>query len=58
MVETKQDWEIEAKNVPLADRKLEPEELPKSDKKNYFPEAHYVFERYNYPAGKRDSAVA
>lgn len=54
MVETKQDWEIEAQNIPLADREIKPAEVPKSDKKNYYPDPHYVFERYNYPAGKRN----
>jgi len=54
MVETKQDWEIEAENIPLSERKLDPEELPKTDKKNYFPQPHYVFELYNNPPGARN----
>ncbi|MBQ8475491.1 hypothetical protein IJ531_00355 [bacterium] len=54
MVETKQEWEIEAQNVPLADRELKKSEAPKSDKRNYYPEPHYTFEKYNYPAGKRE----
>lgn len=53
MVETKQEWEQSAQNVPLKDRKIEHTQEPQSDKKNYYPQAHYVFERYNYPAGKR-----
>ena len=53
MVETKEEYEIQAQNVPLQDRKLEPRQEPKTDKKNYYPEPHYVFERYNYPAGQR-----
>lgn len=54
MPETKQEWLIEAKNVPLEERKLEIVEPPKSDKKNYYPEPKYKFEKYNYPQGKRD----
>lgn len=54
MPETKQEWLIEAQDVPLIDRKLEVIEPPKSDKKNYYPEVHYSFEKYNYPQGKRD----
>ena len=53
MVETKQEYEIEAQNVPLKDRKLEVQQEPESDKKNYYPKPHYVFERYNYPPGQR-----
>ena len=54
MVETRQDWEKEAQNIPLQDRELEKTEEPKTDRKNYFPKPRYTFERYNYPAGKRD----
>jgi hypothetical protein len=54
MVETKEEWEQEAKNVPLSERKLKQQEEPKTDKKYYFPKAHYVFERYNYPPGSRE----
>ena len=54
MVETKQDWEYEAQNIPLSDRELKEVEAPKTDKKNYYPEAHYVFEKYNYPPGTRN----
>lgn len=54
MVETKQDWEKEAQNVNLEQRKLKDYTPPKSDKKHYYPEPKYVFERYNYPAGSRE----
>jgi len=54
MVETKQDWEKEAQNVNLEQRKLNDFQPPKSDKKHYYPEIKYVFERYNYPAGSRE----
>jgi len=54
MVETKEEWEIQAQNVPLADREVKREEAPKTDKKNYYPKPHYTFIRYNYPAGQRD----
>ena len=53
MVETTQDCEQEAKDVPLEDRTIEPIEPPITDKKNYFPEMHYTFELYNYPPGTR-----
>ena len=53
MVETKEEYEIQAQNVPLKDRVLEIQQAPKTDKKNYYPEIHYVFERYNYPPGSR-----
>ena len=54
MVETKQDWEKESQNVNLNQRKLKDFEPLKSDKKHYYPELNYVFERYNYPAGSRE----
>lgn len=54
MPETKQEWLIEAQNIPLEDRKLEIIEPPKSDKKHYYPDVKYTFEKYNYPQGKRD----
>ena len=54
MVETKQDWEQEAKNIPLENRKLENFEEPKSTKKFYYPEAKYVFEKYNANPGQRE----
>ena len=53
MVETKEEYEIQAQNVPLEDRKPEIQQEPRSDKKNYYPTPHYVFERYNYPPGQR-----
>ena len=54
MVETKQEWEKESQNVNLEQRKLKDFEPPKSDKKHYYPEIKYAFERYNYPAGSRE----
>ena len=55
MVETKQEWEIEAQNIPINERKkTETIKSPESDKKNYYPERHYIFEKYNYPVGTRE----
>lgn len=54
MPETKQQWLQEAQSVPLEERKLEVVEPPKSDKKYYYPDIHYVFEKYNYPQGKKE----
>ncbi len=54
MVETKQEWLIEAADVPLSERKVEIKEEPKSDKKFYYPELRYVFDKYNYLPGKRE----
>ena len=53
MVETKQEWEIEAQNVPLIEREQENYQDPKSTKKYFQPSPHYTFEKYNYPQGKR-----
>ena len=53
MVETKQEWEIEAQNIPLEERELKVPEIPKSTKKYHIPPPHYVFEKYNYPQGTR-----
>ena len=53
MVETKQEWEIEAENIPLSERKTEVYQEEKSTKKYFQPTPHYVFEKYNYPQGKR-----
>ncbi len=53
MVETVEEWQQEAQDVPLADREPEVQKEPESDKKNYFPKPHYNFEKYNYPAGSR-----
>ena len=54
MVETKQDWLIEAEDIPLEERKQEEIKEPKSDKKYYYPTVNYIFEKYNYPPGKRE----
>ena len=65
MVETKQEWEVESINIPLADRDLfadekkvktkeEIKEEKKKQKRFHVPEAKYVFEKYNYPHGKRE----
>ncbi len=54
MPETKQQWLIEAQNIPLEERKLKITEPPKSDKKHHYPEIGYIFEKYNYPQGKRE----
>lgn len=54
MVETKQEWEIEAQNVPLYLRELKDYKEPETDKTFYYPEPHYVFEKYNYPQGTRE----
>ena len=54
MPETYQQWQIDAQDIPMKDRKLNIIKEPTSDKKNYYPEAHYRFEKYNYPQGTRD----
>ncbi len=54
MVETRQDWEQEAKNIPLEQRKLDDFEEPKSTKKFYYPKTKYVFEKYNANPGQRE----
>ena len=53
MPETKQEWDIEAKNIPLEEREIK-EEKQEIDKKFYTPETKYVFEAYNYPQGTRE----
>lgn len=54
MVQTSQEWEIQAQNVPLNERELKDYVAPSSTKRNYIPRPTYVFERYNYPQGKRE----
>ncbi len=54
MVETKQEWLEESKNVPLKDREIKEEKEPIDEKKFYMPEAKYGFEKYNYPQGTRE----
>lgn len=54
MVETLEEWQKEAQNVPLEERKIK-EEKPQIDAKKYYvPELKYTFEAYNYPQGKRE----
>ncbi|MBQ8847728.1 MAG: hypothetical protein IJ003_02145 [Candidatus Gastranaerophilales bacterium] len=54
MVETKQEWEQEAQNIPLNQRIIEDKKPEIDEKKYYVPEQKYVFEKYNYPQGKRE----
>ena len=54
MVETKEEWLIEAENIPLEERKVETIKELVSDKKYYYPPAKYIFGKYNYPPGKRE----
>ena len=54
MVETRQEWETEAQNVPLSERKIEKQKEEVDPKKYFIPEFKYVFERYNYPQGTRE----
>lgn len=54
MVETRQEWEIQAQNVPLENRTIEPYTPPQSNDKVTYPEPHFVFELYNKPPGSRD----
>ena len=53
MVETKQEWEAESKNVPLRYRELKQAEK-EEDKNIIIPDAKYSFARYNYPQGTRE----
>lgn len=54
MVETKQEWEVEAQNIPLKDRIIK-DKKPEIDKKKYYvPEQNYILEKYNYPQGHRE----
>jgi len=54
MVETRQQWEAEAQNVPLEQRKLEDKKPEIDTKKFNIPETKYTFEAYNYPQGTRE----
>ena len=38
MVETVEEWENEAQDIPIEEREIKPRELPKTDKKFYYPE--------------------
>lgn len=53
MVETKQEWETEAADVPLSERPPYNNITIEQNKKIETPKPHYVFEKYNYPAGSR-----
>ncbi len=57
MVETKQEWEEQSVNVPLEQRKIIKQVEEKDPKKFIIPEFKYVFEKYNYPQGKRELNV-
>ena len=57
MVETKQEWEEQSVNVPLEQRTPVKFAEEKDPKKFYTPEFKYVFDRYNYPQGKRELNV-
>ncbi len=54
MVQTKQEWLEKAKSVPLSDRELPQFQPLKSDKKHFYPEPHYVFEKFNTPIASRE----
>lgn len=54
MVETREEWLMEATDIPLSERDIQTQEEPKSDKKFYYPEIRYIFDKYNYPPGKRE----
>lgn len=54
MVETRQEWETEAQNVSLSDRELKKEKPEIDTKKIYIPETRFLFEKYNFPQGKRE----
>lgn len=57
MPETVEQWELEAQNIPLNLRELEGYTPNKSDKKFYYPTPHFVFEKYNSPAGSREANI-
>ena len=54
MVETVQEWEQKAQNIPLAERDIKNPVPPKSNKKHYYPSPKYTVEKYNYPQGQRE----
>lgn len=56
MVETKQEWDIQAQNIPLSERDLTKKEELKDNKneKIKMPNLRYTFEKYNYPQGMRE----
>ncbi len=54
MVETRDEYDIKATNIPLEERVLPNYSEPVSTKTYYYPPSHYVFEKFNYPQGKRE----
>ena len=53
MPETKEEWEIEAQNIPLEERKIEQKVQEFDTKKYNVPDIKYAFVKYNYPQGTR-----
>ena len=58
MVETVEEWETEAQNIPIEQRDNKNPTVQETDKKFHYPKAHYVFEKYNYPQGKRTHDIS
>ena len=54
MVETYEEWENEAQNIPLEDREIKEEKQEIDTKKYHVPPLKYTFQAYNYPQGKRE----
>ena len=54
MVETRAEWEIDAQNIPLADREIKIEKQQIDVKKYSVPQTRYVFEKYNFPQGAKE----
>ena len=54
MVETYEEWENEAQNIPLEDREIKEEKQEINTKKYHIPPLKYTFQAYNYPQGKRE----
>lgn len=52
MPETKEEWEIQAQNIPLKNRELEPYKEPEMGE-NVVYSPRYTFELYNNPPGTR-----
>lgn len=58
MVETVDEWEEKSQNVPVEEREHIDFKQPESTKTYYFPQAKYRFEKYNYPAGSKESNIS
>lgn len=57
MVETKEEWEVEARNIPIEERDIKnPSE--QKDEKIIYPKPRYIFEKYNYPQGSREHDIS